>query len=163
MPWPSPCLYSPHHRQRSAFNGDPLYLSLSHSTAQNSRSLHAETPQIFHFQQWDTSQNPISLQQEAQIRHPVLNGRIVRPVTQALRPAYEELACALPSQQHLGIDESPTKEAATKAWLWTFVAGLFTVFAVRGTRAATVSERLRLRHSSRPSPLRPAAHAFIAP
>jgi transposase len=36
------------------------------------------------------------------------------------------------------IDESPTKEAGAKAWLWTFVAGLFTVFAVRGTRAATV-------------------------
>src|SRR5262249_44060609 len=59
-------------------------------------------------------------------------------VTAALRPAYEELAAALPSQQHLGIDESPTKEAATKAWLWAFVAGLFTVFALRGTRAATV-------------------------
>jgi transposase len=59
-------------------------------------------------------------------------------VTQALRPAYEELVGALPSQQHLGIDESPTKEAAAKAWLWTFVAGLFTVFAVRGTRVATV-------------------------
>jgi hypothetical protein len=53
-----------------------------------------------------------------------------------LRPAYQELASALPSQQHPEIDESPTKEAATKAWLWTFVAGLFTVFAARGTRAA---------------------------
>jgi hypothetical protein len=38
-------------------------------------------------------------------------------VTAALRPAYEELASALPSQPHLRIDESPTKEAATKAWL----------------------------------------------
>ncbi len=63
-------------------------------------------------------------------------------VTAALRPAYEELASTLPSQQHLGIDESPTKEAAAKAWLWTFVAGLFTVFAVRGTRAATVLTEL---------------------
>ena len=44
----------------------------------------------------------------------------------------------MPAQPQLGIDESPTKEAATKAWLWTFVAGLFTVFALRGTRAATV-------------------------
>ena len=63
-------------------------------------------------------------------------------VTQALRPAYAELASTLPSQPHLGIDESPTKEAATKAWLWTFVAGLFTVFAVRATRAATALTEL---------------------
>jgi transposase len=69
---------------------------------------------------------------------PALTLKMQAQVTAALRPAYEELAGALPSQPHLGIDESPTKEAATKAWLWTFVAGLFTVFAVRGTRAATV-------------------------
>jgi transposase len=73
---------------------------------------------------------------------PALTLKMQAQVTQALRPAYEELAAALPSQQHLGIDESPTKEAATKAWLWTFVAGLFTVFAVRGTRAATVLNEL---------------------
>ena len=44
-------------------------------------------------------------------------------VTAALRPAYEELAGALPAQPGLGIDESPTKEAASKAWLWTFARG----------------------------------------
>ena len=69
---------------------------------------------------------------------PALTLKMQAQVTQALRPAYEELASALPAQPRLGIDESPTKEAAAKAWLWTFVAGLFTVFAVRGTRAATV-------------------------
>jgi transposase len=63
-------------------------------------------------------------------------------VTAALRPAYEELVHQLPAQPRLGIDESPTKEAATKAWLWTFVAGLFTVFAVRSTRAATALTEL---------------------
>jgi transposase len=73
---------------------------------------------------------------------PALTLKMQAQVTQALRPAYEELAAALPSQQYLGIDESPTKEAATKAWLWTFVAGLFTVFAVRGTRAATTLTEL---------------------
>jgi transposase len=55
---------------------------------------------------------------------PALTLKMQAQVTQALRPAYEELAAALPSQHHLGIDESPTKEAAAKAWLWTFVAGL---------------------------------------
>ena len=37
----------------------------------------------------------------------------------------------------MNIDESPTKEANGKAWLWTFVARTFTVFAVRATREAT--------------------------
>src|SRR5205807_2959100 len=73
---------------------------------------------------------------------PALTLRMQAQVTAALRPAYEELAGAVPSQPRLGIDESPTKEAAAKAWLWTFVAGLFTVFAVRGTRAATVLTEL---------------------
>jgi transposase len=57
--------------------------------------------------------------------------------TQALRPAYDELVQALPEQSHLNGDESPTKEGTTKAWLWTFVAQAFTVFALRGSRAAT--------------------------
>lgn len=63
-------------------------------------------------------------------------------VTRALRPAYDELAAALPQQPHVGADESPTKEASAKAWLWTFVAGSFTVFALRRTRAGTVPQEL---------------------
>lgn len=59
-------------------------------------------------------------------------------VTAALEPAYSELAEALPEQDRLGIDESPTKERSQRAWLWTFVAGSFTVFAVRLSRAAVV-------------------------
>ena len=61
-------------------------------------------------------------------------------VTAALRPSYEALAAQLPAQEHLNIDETATKEAGGKAWLWTFVARLFTVFAVRGTREATALE-----------------------
>ena len=58
-------------------------------------------------------------------------------VTAALRPSYEALAAELSTQDHLNIDESPTKQENGKAWLWTFVARLFTVFAVRATREAT--------------------------
>lgn len=58
--------------------------------------------------------------------------------TIATRDGYEELVAALPTQPVLHGDESPTKEGSTKAWLWTFVARTFTVFAVRGSRAATV-------------------------
>jgi transposase len=68
---------------------------------------------------------------------PALTLKMQAQVTAALRPAYDELAAALPAEPQLGIDESPTKEAGTKAWLWTFVATLFTVFAGRGSRAAT--------------------------
>jgi transposase len=63
-------------------------------------------------------------------------------VTAAVRPAYEELAAQLPAQEQLSIDESPTKEQSSKAWVWVFVASTFTVFAVRTTRAATVLHEL---------------------
>jgi transposase len=68
---------------------------------------------------------------------PSLTVKIENQVTTALRPSYEEVAAALPSQEQLNIDESPTKEENGKAWLWTFVARWFTVFAVRPTREAT--------------------------
>ena len=63
--------------------------------------------------------------------------KIQNEVTAAVRPSYEELAAQLPAQEQLSIDETPTKEANGKAWLWTFVARMFTVFAVRATREAT--------------------------
>jgi len=64
--------------------------------------------------------------------------KLQKQATDALRPAREELVAALPAQSPLGIDESPNKEGTQKAWLWTFVAARFTVFALRLTRAATV-------------------------
>jgi transposase len=68
---------------------------------------------------------------------PALTVKIENQVTEALRPSYEEAAAELPAQEHLNIDETATKEAGGKAWLWTFVARSFTVFAVRATREAT--------------------------
>jgi transposase len=66
-----------------------------------------------------------------------LTVKIQEQVTAALRPSYEALAAQLPAQEQLSIDETGTKEANAKRWLWTFVAGLFTVFAVRASREAT--------------------------
>jgi len=57
--------------------------------------------------------------------------------TDAVRSAYEELAAQLPAQDYVNADETPTKEQNGKAWLWTFVAQMFTVFTIRPTRAAT--------------------------
>jgi transposase len=68
---------------------------------------------------------------------PALAVKIQNQVTAAMRPSYEELAAQLPAEEQLNIDETGTKEANDKAWLWTFVAKLFTVFTVRPTREAT--------------------------
>lgn len=68
--------------------------------------------------------------------------KLQNQATAALTPAYEELAKQLPGEDVLGIDESPTKEARRKSWLWTFVASTYTFFTLRTTRAATVLEEL---------------------
>ena len=73
---------------------------------------------------------------------PALTVKMQTQVTAAVRPAYEELAAQLPTQEQLCIDESPTKQQTSKAWLWAFVAHTFTVFALRTTRAATVLDDL---------------------
>ena len=68
---------------------------------------------------------------------PSLTVKIQNQVTAALRPSYEALAAQLRGQEQLNIDETGTKEANGKAWLWTFVAPLFTVFALRLSSKAT--------------------------
>jgi transposase len=73
---------------------------------------------------------------------PALTVKMQTRVTAALRPSYEALAAELPTQDHLNADETPTKEQNGKAWLWTFVARMFTVFAVRPTREATAVDDL---------------------
>lgn len=60
----------------------------------------------------------------------------------AVAPAYTGLVEQLRQQTQLGIDETPTKEASAKAWLWTFVARRFTVYAIRPSRAATILKDL---------------------
>jgi len=73
---------------------------------------------------------------------PALTVKMQTQVTAALRPSYEALAAKLPTQDHLSADETPTKQQNGKAWLWTFVARAFTVFAVRATREATALDDL---------------------
>lgn len=71
-----------------------------------------------------------------------LTVKLQNRVTDALRPAYDELCGQLPAQPVLNIDETPTKEGMHKSWLWTFVARRFTVYRVRPTREATVLDEL---------------------
>jgi transposase len=68
--------------------------------------------------------------------------KLQRRATLALRGAYDELAQLLPAQQVLGIDESPTRQANHKAWLWTFVADEFTLFRVTESRKADILDEL---------------------
>jgi transposase len=91
------------------------------------------------------SKRRVALFLEQVLNQPCSPGWVVKLQTQAtaaLTPAYDELAAQLPTERVLGIDESPTKEARLKSWLWTFVASSYTVFALRTTRAATVLKDL---------------------
>jgi transposase len=62
--------------------------------------------------------------------------------TEALRPSYDELQQALSAEPCVNADESPTKQGPHKAWLWTVVAPLYTVFALRTSRKAEVIKGL---------------------
>jgi len=91
------------------------------------------------------SKRRVALFLEQVLNQPCSAGWVVKlqnQATAALTPAHAELAAQLPTEPVLGIDESPTKEARQKSWLWTFVASTYTVFALRTTRAATVLEEL---------------------
>jgi transposase len=91
------------------------------------------------------SKRRVALFLEQVLNQPCSPGWVVKlqdRATAALTPPYAELTKQLPAEPVLGIDESPTKEANRKSWLWTFVAGSYTVFALRTTRAATVLQDL---------------------
>jgi len=86
------------------------------------------------------SKSRVALFLEQVLQQPCSTGWVVKlqnQSTEALRPAYDELASQLPNQPILAMDETPTKEGAAKSWLWTYVASAFTVFAVRPSREAT--------------------------
>jgi transposase len=91
------------------------------------------------------SKRRVALFLDSVLHQPCSPGWVVKlqqQATAALTPVYKELAQQLPAEDILAIDESPTKEGKTKAWLWTFVAASYTVFALRSTRAATVLQEL---------------------
>jgi transposase len=91
------------------------------------------------------SKRRVALFLEQVLNQPCSTGWVVKLQTQAsaaITPPYDELAARLPAEPVLGIDESPTKESRLKSWLWTFVAGTYTLFALRNTRAAIVLTEL---------------------
>jgi transposase len=62
--------------------------------------------------------------------------------TSATRSAYDELAKQLPSERSVNVDETPTKQANSNAWIWTAVTKSYTVFTVRLTKARSVITEL---------------------
>ncbi len=91
------------------------------------------------------SKRRVALFLEQVLGQPCSPGWVVKlqnQATAALRPAYEELAARLPEEDQLSLDETPSKEGPTKAWLWTCVADWFTLFALRATRGASVVAEL---------------------
>lgn len=63
-------------------------------------------------------------------------------MSEALEQPYENLKALLANESQLSMDESPTKQANQKAWLWTAVASTFAVFAIFASRAATALPKL---------------------
>ena len=66
--------------------------------------------------------------------------------TDALQRCYDELADALPKVDAANLDETATKEANQKAWLWVAATRRFTLFAARRTRSASVVRELMGEH-----------------
>jgi len=63
-------------------------------------------------------------------------------VAEALELPYEDQKSRLANELRVFMDESPTKQADRKAWLWTAVASGYAVFAVFACRAADALPKL---------------------
>ena len=63
-------------------------------------------------------------------------------VAAALEQPYEDLRSRLENEPQVSMDETPTKQANEKAWLWTAVTSAYAVFAVFSSRAATALPKL---------------------
>lgn len=73
---------------------------------------------------------------------PALMVKMQNQVAAALEEPYEELKKGLEKEPQLNMDETPTKQANQKAWLWTAVAPLFAVFAIFSSRKGDALPKL---------------------
>ncbi|MEK6236861.1 MAG: transposase, partial [Planctomycetales bacterium] len=73
---------------------------------------------------------------------PSLTVKMQNQVAAAIQAPYQQLKDALGDQDQLFMDESPTKQANRKAWLWTAVAPLFAVFAIFSSRKGDALPKL---------------------
>ncbi len=73
---------------------------------------------------------------------PALTVKMQNQVAAALKQPYDELQQELAQQPQVFMDETPTKQAQQKAWLWTAVAPLFAVFAIFSSRKGDALPKL---------------------
>ncbi len=73
---------------------------------------------------------------------PSLTVKMQNQVAAAIEFPYEQLKDQLGEQDQLFMDESPTKQANKRAWLWTAVAPLFAVFAIFSSRKGDALPKL---------------------
>ncbi len=73
---------------------------------------------------------------------PSLTVKMQNQVAEAIQAPCEQLKDELGKQDQLFMDESPTKQANKKAWLWTAVAPLFAVFAIFSSRKGDALPKL---------------------
>ncbi len=73
---------------------------------------------------------------------PAWTVKIQNRVSDALAQPYEELRGELEKQKQLFVDESPTKQNKSKAWLWVAVAPAFAVFGIFLTRKRSALKAL---------------------
>lgn len=73
---------------------------------------------------------------------PALMVKMQNQVAAALDDPYEELKKGLEKEPQLNMDETPTKQANQKAWLWTAVAPMFAVFAIFSSRKGDALPKL---------------------
>jgi transposase len=73
---------------------------------------------------------------------PSLTVKMQNQVAAAIEIPYEQLKDELGKHAQLFMDESPTKQANQKAWLWTAVAPLFAVFAIFSSRKGEALPKL---------------------
>lgn len=91
------------------------------------------------------SKRRVSLFCETLWNHPVSVGLVVKHQQQAsaaVAEACDELVQQIPLQPAICADETPTSQQNQNAWIWTVVAGTFTVFRIRLTKAACVITEL---------------------
>ena len=68
--------------------------------------------------------------------------KVVQKSSRALAGAYEQLADALPSQAHVGVDETGHKDDGRGHWTWCFRAEDFTLFKIDPSRGSDVLKQV---------------------
>ena len=68
--------------------------------------------------------------------------KVTQKASAALAGAYEQLACALPSEDRVGVDETGHKDNGKGHWTWCFRADEFTLYKIAASRGSDVLKQV---------------------